>query len=132
MNTLEGLTENQLNAYAFLQATGIFHDPEDADDDLTDINLNDTFGWALAYSVEVTADELEPLQALYRRYGFCGVLYFAAVKDGWDVGSISFQDTRRMIEFVQHEEGVRTSCSSSSEYAYKKAPVTLGAIEVAE
>lgn len=112
-----------LNANVFFGSGG---DPEDIELDRT-INLNDTFAWALAYGLEVADEDMLEVYDLFINYGWCGIYYWAAEKDGWKKSE--FYDITRMIEFVRKEEKIKKEVPDSNKRAYFKAVYTLGAGE---
>lgn len=131
-------------ARTFLEMAGIFYttrvqleearnDPEcsefiqDMESEIQVINLNDTWAWACADCVKPEDSELPEVARLYREYGWCGILYWAAEKQ--DIKRSEFEDTTRKLEFVRHEEAIRKEFeneTTSSKLAYAKRIYTLG------
>ncbi len=99
--------------------------PIDTDDESGKIELwlNDTFCVASSDVFEVKPEELEVIERLFRRYGFCGVYYWASKKDG--IRS-SFLDINRFIDFVAKEEQLVADIPDSSKRAYNKISYLLG------
>jgi hypothetical protein len=120
----------EISDYDFLLATGAFFyrgefgDADEPTDWIPDgglaINLNDAFFWACADFEAVTKDEIAEVARIYRRYGQCGLYYWACKKtNGWKV---EFKDTQRMIDFVRREEEQIAREPSSSKRAYMDLP----------
>lgn len=107
----------------FLIKAGIFFDEDDVPHPYT-INLNDTFGWAVADGETVAEEDLPRLAELFYRYGRCGVLYWVSEKRN---GMRSeFHDVNRRIDFVRKEEELKKAEPNSSKRAYTKVVYTLG------
>lgn len=98
----------------------------DIESSLQQLNMNDVWGWALAYGVDVTDEELPELARLYRAYGYCGVLYWVAEKDGWERSE--FEDITRFVQFVREEERIRKEVPGSSARAYAKRGYVVGVL----
>lgn len=82
--------------------------------------LNDCFAWASADCEEVEPESVEDVSRLFRRYGDCGLYYWACKKRSeW---SVEFKDVQRMIDFVRREEDLIASEPSSSKRAYMDLP----------
>lgn len=94
------------------------------DDGSLSLNMNDTWGWALAWCPEVTKEEIPEVARLFRDYGRAGLMYWHSRKEK-NMRS-EFADVNRAIDFVRHEEEIAASTKSSSERAYKKVTYTLG------
>jgi hypothetical protein len=88
------------------------------------INLNDTFFWACSDAEYVSDEELPELASLFRRYGWCGVLYWVNRKRGSE--RVEFRDVQRFIGFVAKEEQLRRDVEGSSARAYHKLTYSLG------
>ena len=91
------------------------------------INMNDTWGWALAWGVSVPKDKLGEVARLFRLYGLAGLTYWHSCQEG-NMRS-EFKDVNRAIDFVRHEEEFIKNSKSSSERAYKNLIYTLGEVE---
>jgi hypothetical protein len=115
-------------ARAVLQRSGCLYDRDysDPEDDTPEqtINLNDTWAWAYACCQEIKDDELIEVAELFRRYGYCGLLYWAANKQ--DIKRSEFEDITRFIDFVRNEEAIRKEVPDSNKRAYAKREYTLG------
>lgn len=116
------------SALALLNAAGVFFDidetdPEEAQRFKQMLNLNDVWGWATADSEYVPDESLPEVATLFFRYGWAGILYWVSTKRGGERSE--FYDVNRHIDFVAHEERLRQSCATSSEFAYKKASYTI-------
>lgn len=88
------------------------------------LNMNDTFGWALAWGEKVPDEDLEEVARLVRTYGSHGAVYYVSEKNGRQRSE--FADVQRGIDFVRIEETVRREHPGSSERAYFKTAYTLG------
>lgn len=110
-------------AIKFLNATDLFFDD---DDDMGKycLNLGDTFAWACADAERVGEDELPRLAELVWLYGYCGMLYWVSEKRGGMM--TAFQDNNRMIEFVRHEEQIRSEIPDSCARALAKRSYMIG------
>ena len=116
-------------AKKLLNASGIFFDADDFDEDEEDfnrylINMNDTWAWACSYMEEVKEDELPELARLYSLYGWCGVLYWVSQKN--EGMESEFHDNNRFIDFVKHEEKLIKDVPDCTKRAYKKIKYKLG------
>jgi len=111
------------SARELLTLAGVFFD--DDEDVKQMINLNDAFYWACSDGEKVEDSELQRVAELFWRYGNAGIMYWVAVEKR--NGEIpEFLDVRRLIEFVQNEEGFRREEPSSSKRAYMKRQYTIG------
>lgn len=105
-----------------LLASGYFFDPDEDFEDLPEMkgkivmSLNDTFFWACADCEIVPDEEVEAVARLFRRYGGCGLYFWAAKKQGHE--KVEFKDVQRMIDFVRAEEAQIAREPSSSKRAY--------------
>lgn len=132
------LFDNIEKARRFLELGGAFYvtreeieewnrkNPDGLEDDSTSrtLNMNDTFGRALAYGELVSDEDMIEVAELFCRYGYHGLTYWCAEKEGWSRSE--FEDITRGIEFVRQEEKIMTKYPDSSERAYKKVKYTLG------
>jgi hypothetical protein len=92
------------------------------------LNMNDVFGWALAWGEYVSDAELLAVADLYKRYGFCGLVYWVSQKH--EGMRSEFEDINRFIDFVNHEEALRMECPDDSNRAYKRISYVLGSRDV--
>lgn len=92
------------------------------------LNMNDVFGWALAWGAYVPDAELPRVAELFTRYGSAGLYYW--VSERHENIRSEFHDVNRAIEFVRHEEELRKRMPSSSERAYARMSYTLGGVDI--
>lgn len=98
---------------------------EDEDEkDMQTLNLNDTFGWALAWGEYVPDEELIKVAELFKQYGEAGVFYWASCRN--DNFRSGFEDINRKIDFVRNEERIKQEKPDWNERAYYKASYSLG------
>lgn len=88
------------------------------------LNMNDVWGWAMAWGEYVPDEELPRVAELFKRYGDAGVLYWVSEHHGQMRSE--FEDNNRFIDFVRHEEKLRQEVPDSNKRAYKKLKYTLG------
>lgn len=88
------------------------------------LNMNDTWGWALAWCPTVPADEVKEVARLFRLYGNAGLMYWHSCKE--DNMRSEFHDNNRAIDFVRHEEQYRKEIPDSSKRAYTRIQYTIG------
>lgn len=88
------------------------------------IILNDTWGWACADCEPIPEENLIEVAELFRRYGYCGLLYWAGKKQG--VTRSEFEDINRFMDFVKNEEAIMAEVPDSNRRAYAKREYTLG------
>ena len=108
-------------ARELLDKAGLFfdYDPEDDDPSFAQmLNMNDVWGWACADGEDVPDEELPELGHLFYSYGWCGVLYWVSQRN--DHMKSEFYHYNRMIEFVEHEEQIKSKYPSESTRAYHK------------
>jgi len=119
------MLRNIESARKLLNEADVFYDPDDEDPlDAQTLNMNDTFGWALAFGEYVEDIELPEVERLFRRYGHNGLNYWVSEKHN---GMMSeFYDVSRGISFVRREEKIVNSSKSSDYVAYKNTRYTLG------
>ncbi len=119
---------NEKSALDLLNAAQVFYDIESDDRAARSLNMNDTFGWALAYGPYVPDESLLEVAELFWRYGSAGLYYWCTICPDEDerIGGSEFEDIQRAIDFVCHEEELRKSGMSHSERAYHKLTYTLG------
>ena len=126
--------DNKEYSLNLLRLAGVFYynSPEEAlecNDDAEasqTLNMNDTFGWAVAWGVYVHDNELIEVANMYKMYGDCGLMYWVSRKNN-DCRS-EFYDVNRKIDFVRKEEEIRSLHKTYSELAYAKHVYTLGEI----
>ena len=113
-------------AKKLLSDAGLFFYPigqcDDPEDEQT-LNMNDTWGWALAWGVRVEDEEILEVSRLFLAYGFCGVLYWVSEK--YDKMQSEFSHVNRMVQFVRNEEALRLSTKPLTKYAYTKVSYTI-------
>ena len=88
------------------------------------LNMNDTWGWAMAWGEEVPDDKVGEIADLIWLYGYAGALYWVSERHGQMRSE--FEDINRCVDFVRHEEKLRKDEPNSSKRAYKKLVYTLG------
>lgn len=103
-------------------ASGEYEDYSESD--TRTINMNDTFGWALAMGEEVPEECLPEVARLFWNYGFHGLTYWTSKRNDWMKSE--FFDVQRGIDFVRREEELRESEPEPSRRAYTKLTYTLG------
>ena len=113
----------QEEALQLLRNMDVLFDEEDEVTQLT-LNMNDVWGWALAWSEPIPTEKLIEVGDLFWHYGWCGLLYW--VSEQHDQMRSQFVDNNRMIDFVRHEEALRKAKPESNKRAYKKLSYTLG------
>lgn len=86
------------------------------------LNLNDTFGWAVADCEEIKAEDWPELLRLHRKYGWCGLLYWASKREGYREGGGEFEDIKRAVAFVAQEEACIAFEPDYNKRAYLKWP----------
>lgn len=116
---------NQEEARDLLRKMDVFFDECDGDGPewAQTLNLNDAFEWALADCEYVPDEDLPEVAELFWRYGWCGILYWAAQRREH---FMEFEDVKRFVKFVQEEEKIRKVQQSPSKRAYLKYTYTLG------
>jgi hypothetical protein len=108
-----------------LDIAGVFFGADEVEPRLArTLNMNDTFGWALAFGEEVPDDALDEVARLYEEYGACGLYYWVSERN--DGMRSEFHDVQRRIDFVRHEEEFRKKTPGSTKQAYTKLVYTLG------
>lgn len=114
---------NQESALVLLRAAKVFYTSDDRS-----INMNDTFGWGMAYGPNVSDDQLVIVADLFWRYGNAGLNYWCTIHPDEEerVSGSEFEDIQRSINFVRHEEKLRLSGMDSDKRAYHKLVYTLG------
>lgn len=117
------------DAVSKLYAAGVFFGESPAEDaeDFAGfercLNLNDAMHWATADCERVSYEEAPEVWDLFFRYGWCGILYWVCKKRD---ETSSFEDVRRMVQFVKAEEKLRREVPSSSARAFRKLTYCLG------
>ena len=107
--------------------TGNFFEDWDSDDEekyIQSLNMNDTWGWACAWSQPVTDNELIEVASLFISYGYPGVLYWVSKKN--DNMRSEFEDINRFVDFVANEERIKEEKPNYNDRAYYKSQYTLG------
>jgi hypothetical protein len=113
------------SARALLTAADVFFDDDEDDVQLRQaLNMNDTWAWACADGEHVPDEELPRVAELFWRYGNCGLLYWVSERSN---GLRSeFADINRFIEFVRHEEAIRSEVPDSATRAYERRQYVVG------
>lgn len=121
----------QEEALAFLRAGDVFYwneyDPDEDDGERPPfrcLNMNDTWGWALAWGEYVPDDKLIEVAELFWQYGWAGCLYW--VSEQHEQMRSEFHDVNRRVEFVRHEEEFKKRTPGSSKQAYTPYSYVLG------
>ena len=121
------MTYTPAEALALLRAADVFFDDEvDPDEPLLaqTLNLNDTWGWAIADGEYVPNEELPRVAELFHRYGWCGILYWASERN--NRCRSEFHHINRMLDFVRAEETIRAEIPDVNLRAYAKRQYTIG------
>jgi len=124
------IIDDKAAAVALLNTAGVFYynDSKEGDSAYHCLNMNDTFGWACAYGPFVPDDQLMIVAELFWRYGASGLTYWCTIcpeeEDRWSQSQ--FEDVQRGIDFVRHEEALRTGGLDSTARAFEKVVYTLG------
>lgn len=118
------------SARMMLQFAGLFFEDADEPQWSQTLNLNDTFGWAIADCESVSDEDLPKVAELFWRYGYAGVLYWVSERRGGQRSE--FQDINRFIDFARAEELIRSEEPSDTKRAYLHKEYTLGADEAEE
>jgi hypothetical protein len=118
------------SARHLLKTADVFFDGDGDDEDEDDVqlrqtlNLNDTWAWACADGEYVPDEELPRVAELFWRYGHCGLLYWVSERNN---GLRSeFADINRFIEFVRHEQAIRSEVPDSTLRAYERRQYVVG------
>jgi hypothetical protein len=117
------------SARCLLYAAGVFYpcDASDPDEDVLPhtLNMNDTWGWAVAWCEVVPDENLVEVATLFTRYGDGGLLYWTSKRHGWMRSE--FADVNRKIDFVWNEESIRAAMNgNSNKLAYHKEKYAIG------
>ena len=80
------------------------------------LNMNDIWAWATADAEHVAPEEVDEVNGLFMKYGFCGLYYWVSRKNSGQRSE--FYDVNRAIEFVEHEEELIKVLPGSSARAY--------------
>jgi len=110
-----------------LRASGYLY--YDGPDEPIELNMNDTWGWAVAWGEFVPDEKILEVVSLFSRYGYCGLLYWVSEQN--EQMQSEFEDVNRFVDFVRKEEELRKAEPDSSKRAYKKVSYTLGALDEA-
>jgi len=89
------------------------------------LNMNDTWGWAVADSELVPLEKLKEVATLFRSYGEPGLFYW--VSEQREQLASEFHHINRFIEFVRKEEELRIAEPNVARRAFTKVSYTLGA-----
>jgi len=114
------------DARKLLNAADVFYDADDEDDEniKQTLNMNDTWGWAMAMGEYVPDEKLPEVALLFWQYGFAGLLYWVSEQNG---GMRSeFPAYNRHLDFVKNEQKMRKKFTESSKWAYAKTRYKLG------
>ncbi len=114
------------SALVLLRAAGVFYwnepDPGVPQADC-ELNMNDTWGWALSWGEYVPDDKLIEVARLFWQYGWAGCLYW--VSERHERMRSEFEDINRMVDFVRHEEDIRRAIPDSNRRAYFRTSYSL-------
>ncbi len=113
------------SARAFLrQADVLFEeDPEEPQAGQM-LNMNDTWGWALAWGEYVPDENLIEVAELFYAYGWPGCLYW--VSERHDRMRSEFHHINRWVDFVRAEEEFAKRMPNVRAQAYTPFSYTLG------
>ena len=114
------------DALELLKLADVFYDIDEDEPEMNQmINLNDIFGWACADCEKVEDGDLIEVAKLFKKYGWCGILYWVSEikRDGL---RSEFLDNNRFIDFVKLEEDLIKQEPDTDKRAYKKYKYTLG------
>jgi len=121
--TIESARALLYAADVFYDSLGDDHDPSE-DGERQTLNMNDVWGWALAWGEHVPDDKLAEVADLFWRYGWGGLLYWMSCRH--DNMRSEFHDNNRAIDFVRNEERIRAAHPGSSALAYHQESYVLG------
>lgn len=118
------------SARAFLRSAAVFYG-EDVEDPrgAQMLNMNDTWGWAVAWGEYVPDEKLIEVAELFWSYGWAGCLYWTSERR--DRMRSEFHHINRQIDFVRAEEEFTKRMRNSSELAYTPYTYTLGVVPTA-
>ena len=117
---------NQEDALELLRLTNVFYDIDEDEPEMKQmINLNDVFGWGVADCEKVEDSELVEVAKLFKKYGWCGILYWVSEIKRGGLRS-EFLDNNRFIDFVKLEEDLIKQEPDTDKRAYKIYKYTLG------
>lgn len=127
---LPQLTEGQIEAadclaegLALLRAADVLWEKDDEHNERL-IIFNDVWCWGSADCEALPDAEVPRVAELFKRYGWCGLLYWCSEKRG---GCRSeFKDNNRFIDFVKAEEALVASVPDSNKRAYTRLTYQLG------
>lgn len=80
------------------------------------LNMNDVWFWASAWGEEVDSEEILEVAALFKRWGWAGLLYWVSEQN--EQMTSEFHDNNRAIEFVRFEEELIKSLPNSDDRAF--------------
>lgn len=112
----------QAEAQQLLELAGVLYNDDEAE--RLELNMNDVWGWALAWGEPIPPEKVVEVADLFRRYGWCGLVYWVSEQN--EQMRSEFEDNNRMIDFVRHEETLRKTEPDSNTRAYTKLSYTLG------
>ena len=90
----------------------------DEDSGLFELNMNDTWAWALAWFEEVPDEKIDEVARLFKCWGCAGLDYWVSEQN--DGMRSEFHDINRAVDFVRFEEELKKAIPDSSERAYKQ------------
>ncbi len=79
--------------------------PDDDPKNLQTLNMNDVFGWALAWEEYIPDHDLATVGNLYFMYGLAGLYFWVSQRN--DEMRSRFEHINRAIDFVLYEESLR-------------------------
>lgn len=94
------------------------------DEEQLELNMNDVWGWAVAWGVIIPPENVVEVAQLFWRYGWCGLVYWVSEQN--EQMRSEFEDINRMVGFARHEETLRKTEPNNSKRAYTKLSYTLG------
>ena len=109
-------------AKQLLSAAGVCY-PEDEEMPGLHLNMNDTWGWALAWGEPVPDNKAVEVANLFVGYGTCGLLYW--VSEQHDQMRSEFADINRFVDFVRNEERIKKETPDFNERAYRKVAYVI-------
>lgn len=116
--------EEYKNARELLLLSDYVFDDEDFKDGLLRINLNDVWCWACAQCEPIPNEKVVEVARLFRKYGWCGLLYWASEQD--NQCRSEFHDNNRFIDFVRKEEEIIKEVPDYNKRGYHKTTYALG------
>jgi hypothetical protein len=89
-----------------------------------ELNMNDTWSWALGWCPEVPQDQVKEVARLFRLYGSAGLYYWHSCQEN-NMKS-EFADINRFVEFVRNEEKICQEVPLAAIRAYHKVKYEIG------